>query len=242
MKRSLILGSLLAAMVSGMLFAGCVQTSLVYDPNTYHTGRTSGKGKTRAQLVGAYGPTIRNDDDNPGFKTEHPHESFIIATGLSSGLSDRADLGGTFNLGFSWGGFSTGVRFFLKYMFTDTQAVTSASIMPAAVYILGSSDRDEANDREASSHLWAFELHVPVSYRVNENVSLITEPKILMLLHRARFEVGPQDYSIMSRSIEDNWLCPAVAFGIKAGPVLPEVTFISLDGSLKFTGGVGISF
>lgn len=240
MKRSFMVGSLLAVIVSGMLFVGCVQTSLVYDPNTYHTGRTAGKGITRAQIVGSFGTTMRNDDED--FVTEHPNESFNVSTGLFSGLSDRTDMGGTFSLGFDVEGISAGIRAYLKYMFTDTQATTSASIMPAIAYVHGSTDRDEEADREASSYLVAFELHVPISHQIGKNVALITEPKALMLLHRARFDFGSQDYPLMSRSIKDDWFCPALAFGVKAGPVLPEITFMSLDGSLKFIGGLGITF
>lgn len=242
MKRTFKSVLLPVGLFLSLLFSGCVQTSLVYNPNTYHTGRTNGKGKTRAQIAGSFGPTMRNADDDSAFRTEHGHDSFLLTTGVSSGISERADMGGTFDLGFAVDGVSAGVRIFLKYMFTDTQSATSASIMPAAVFVLGSSDRDEDNGREASSHLWAIELHAPISHQVSDHVSLITEPKMLMLFHRARFEAGPEDHTLVSRSVEDNWLCPAVAFGLKAGPVIPEITFISLDGSLKVVGGVGINF
>ena len=231
----------ICTIIPAVFLSGCVETALVYDPNVYHTGRTSGDKKAHAHFAVSSGMRLRNSDEYADFRTDVNDHFLAMSAGLSHGLTDRIDWGGAATLGF-WDG-NLGLRMFLKQMLTERNSQTAVALMPAVVYIHGSTDTDDEQGRTASSHVFALEMHIPISYHLDRRFCLIVEPKAVYLIHRARFEAGPNDYlPWVSRTTKDNWLCPGIAFGMQYRAVLPEVTLLGVDGRLRTMAGLGLNF
>lgn len=234
--RGMLAGAIVAA---ALTLTGCVATSVFYDPNVYHTGKTVGKKKTAVQFAGAMAQEIRNDDSDY-FETESHDKCLVVHAGMSHGLSERFDLGGTASLGFVTSGPSAGIRVFGKAMLTKPGDRVAVSLMPAISYINGSTDTDPELHRDASSHLFTLELHVPISIQTADKFSIILDPQTIYFMHDADLDTEPGDV-VFSNSVENRWICPGMGFGVQAGPVLPEVSLFYIDDNLRLIGGVAVN-
>jgi hypothetical protein len=229
--------------MAALLLTSCVSTSLVYDPNVYHTGRTAGRGVWRPQVSAALGNKLSNADDQSGFGTRTDATALDLAFGVNGGITDDVDLGGTMHLGFANNSFSYALRFYGKYRLTPAGAQTAVAILPAISYVKGDKGTEDEFHRTATSDMTVLELHLPISYQWRRRVAFVMEPNLHFLMHRAHFS-GDYGDPLVSRDVRltDEWVCPGLALGMKIGPVFPEINFLLMDGNIRPSGGVAVGW
>ena len=229
-------GSLMA-----VLLGGCLETSVVYNPNLYQTGRSNGTNKVHAHLIGGSAPEIHSSMYSSDISTNANGLALGGSPGLSVGVSDRVDVGGSLELGVAGPGNSAGTRLYVKDMFTNRQSPWAFSLLPAVVYMHGSNGSDDVGASMAS-HLMAFEVHGPVSYHVSRYLAVFAEPQLLLAWVSVPFTAGPNELSRHSRTHHETWAGEGLGVGLQAGPIFPEVSILHLGRYTHWLGGLALSF
>jgi hypothetical protein len=233
---------ILVVALTTLFISGCIETSLVYNPNTYQTGRTVGKGNVALRANVTAVQEVHSSDASGTIEADVKETAWAGGAGLSVGVSDRMDLGGTIHVGFPAGQTTVGTRLYLKQMLTDTESRWAISVMPALSFENGASGTDDNTGSTISSTLLAVELHAPISYRTSPHLDFVITPKLLALFYSAPFTPGPNETNGNLGSVSKKWLVPGLGVGFKLGPVFPEASFILVDSKIKTLGGIGAEF
>lgn len=192
---------LASLIVLAVLISGCVETSLIYSPNTYQSGKTSGRGQTKLKTGISVASIIKSADSTDN---ESVHDvvmtdwggsdpALAFTVGVAYGVGERVDLGGTLALGFNGAPFSSlALRPYGKWMLTKPARRFAFSVMPALCFVLGSTDKQEvtfeASHEEIRSHAEALELHLPMSIQTGAHSAFTWTPHLVQLTYAVDYE------------------------------------------------------
>jgi len=226
-----------------LLLSGCLETSLVYNPNMHQTGRTAGRGKVRVHLNGGLAQQIYTSVEDRKVVSRVSEQGLNGSPGLAIALSGHVDLGGSVEIGSAASGNCIGGRFYLKDMLTDSQSAWAFSVMPAIAFLDGPTGNNESTGSTLSSSLVAFELHAPVSYHVGRYFAVFAEPQLMAVSVAAPFKAGArEDIHFPNQTMHKTWLGAGVGLGIKEGPFVPEISLFYMNDIWRTLGGISFTF
>jgi hypothetical protein len=228
--------------MSTLFLSGCIETALVYNPNTYQTGRSLGKDNVTLRMAVSAAQEVHSSPGNAGLETDMANQALSVSAGLAVGLNEFTDVGGNLQFGFPGAGSTIGTRIYLKQMMTLRSSKWAFALMPAVSYEHGVNQTDEETRSRISSSLFALEMHAPISYHYRPWLAAVIVPKLLWLHYSAPFSAGIHETNPSLHTTSNDWICPGLGLGAKVGPVFPEASFILVSGKLKTLGGVGVSF
>ena len=229
----------------GLLFIGCISTTIVYNPNVHQTGRTAGRGNVKVkaavsavsaiQTGDVYDDSTRRDEIETQLPAADLQPAFEL--GLRYGASDHVDLGldgcGSLN--------SFGVRAYGKFQLTNRAKANAVALMPAVVLLMGSHDKEEPKDADAateeiSSSAVAFELHLPISVRTGPRTEFSATPRLLSLHYTANYESRGPNPALHNLDLEDrrDLLGAGLGLGFRWGVLHPEASISAFDESAPF--------
>ncbi len=215
----------------------CLQTSLIYNLNTFHDGRTLGKGRGSGQAFLSEAVQLETTKDD-GFKTE-VHKWLTAGIGGRMGISNQLDLGGQVVTGL---GRYAG-RLYVKTRLNSPNNRLAVAVMPALGFSIGDQDDDDDTGSELSSHMYTLELHAPLSYDSSPRFRWIFGGHIYYFLYRAPFRPGPAESPLFPKqTVRQSYICPALSAGFQYGPLTPEFTVALIDGEARAFGGIGFNF
>jgi len=221
------------------LLSSCLQTSLVYDMNTCQDGRTFGTKRVAAQIAFSETANFLTAYDSGTIDPDFHDWNLSAAGGLRVGVSPISDLGGNIIWGLDG---TVGGRIYSKIRLNNPSERFAVAIMPALGYAAGTKDTDDETGSTLSSHMYAIELHVPMSYDVTRHFRWIFGGHLYYFLYKAPFTRGPNEHSFGSFTTSKTLICPAISGGLQIGPFCPEITLAQIDNKGRIFGGFAFNF
>ncbi|MBU0507985.1 hypothetical protein KKH27_04020 [bacterium] len=229
-------------LVLSLTLCSCLETSLVYNMNLYHDGRTVCEKRVGVQTDLSLTSKLRTSKEATTFENDFHDIGPMIGTGVRVAVSRKCDVGGNFSFNVDESGSGVGGRLYTKVQLTEPSKEFAVSIMPALGFGIGSKNTEEETGSTLSSYLVALELHAPMSYDMTRRFRFLFGGHLYYLVYAAPFERGPNELLLESQTPGISLLCPAISGGFQFGPLTPEASVVLIDGKAMAIGGVGLNF
>jgi len=242
-------------------FSCASRTIVTYDVNSFQDGSVAGRRTFNKFAAISYSPAFKTSvyEENDDYITDTNLKASAGASGysISYGITNSTDIGGNFNWGMtgSLEFISFGGKLFIKQQIVKSASNFSLSILPCIGYTDGAGSI--VGGMEIYSNLTGIELHIPMSFENNKSFTWSVNPKLFYFFYRvpvtieyetSEYEWDGEAFRMIrvkhrtEMNLKKELFCPAMSFGFSYKKLMPELTIIHIDKSLRIFFGLGIKF